>query len=78
MLIHNKTTGHSNGELWNLNAEKIFSQSQGLTKQISYRSNLRTKKTLFQRFTLNAQPLNRKKHVVCVQSRFQNIYFIFW
>ena len=35
MLIHNNATGHSNGKLWNLNAEKIekiFSQSQGLKK----------------------------------------------
>ena len=35
ILIHNNATVHSNGKLWNLNAEKIekiFSQSQGLTK----------------------------------------------
>ena len=35
MLIHNNAMGHSNGKLWNLNAEKIekiFFQSQGLTK----------------------------------------------
>ena len=35
MLIHNNATGHSNGKLWNLNAEKIekiYSQSQGLKK----------------------------------------------
>ena len=35
MLILNIATGHSNGKLWNLNAEKIekiFSQSQGLKK----------------------------------------------
>ena len=32
MLIHNTTTDHSNGMLWNLKSEKIFLKSQGLTK----------------------------------------------
>ena len=53
MLMHNNVTGHSNGKLWNLNAEEIFLKSQGLTELITY-SNSRTKITLSQRFTLNA------------------------
>ena len=35
MLIHNTVMDHSNGKLWNLNAdkvEKIFLKSQGPTK----------------------------------------------
>ena len=77
MLIHNNATGHSNGELWNLNAEKIFSESQG-DKVNLLPLESKNEINLFQRFILNAKPLNREKHVFCVHFRFQNTCFTFW